>query len=262
MKFFLMLLLLLGFTSCKKKETPITPEEPSFSGCRVDKIQLDKITDSYTYNADGTISNVSFSENCVNAFCSSGSTNFFYENGLLVSLKTKKATESYEYTNGSLSKIIVADPDNAGYTNYIITLESDDNKRILKMKDNKGIQTDIKRDNNGNITETKTIRLSDSTELFRAELSRYDNKKTVYELYKGWKYDVNQYYVDYIKSPFFITGASGNPLNFKWYKNKILTTDTDYVFEYSTDGYPVREEQLNKVTNVKTVINYTYKNCK
>jgi hypothetical protein len=265
----LTLIIIAGFMSCKKTDnTPPTPPleqpplEPSFSGCRVDKIGTTKGTDIYNYKSDGTISSISYNENCVNAFCNSNLTDYFYNNGLLVSSKYKKATEYYEYTNGALSKIKIADPDDSNYTDYIITVETDNNKRIVKMKDNKGIQTDIKRDNNGNITETKTVRLSDSTELYRAELSRYDNKKTVFELYKGWSFDYNQYYADYMKNPFFTIGASGNPLNFKWYRNKILTSDTDFTFDYSTEGYPVREEQLNKITNVKIVINYTYKNCK
>lgn len=254
-------MLTIGGLSCKKTDnTP--PVEVGFSGCRIDNASRSQLSDTYSYNADGTISNITHKEKCANAFCDIGTPAFFYENNLLVSLKEDNLTENYEYTNGALSKIKIASLSKPDYANYIITIEVDNNKRIVKMKDNKGIQTDIKRDNNGNITETKTIQLSDSTELYRAELSRYDNKKTIFELYKGWRFDVGEFYANYIRHPFFSIGASGNPQTFKEYRNKVLTADVEYTYEYSLDDYPIKEDYFDKINNIRSTTNYAYKNCK
>jgi hypothetical protein len=259
--FILKIMLIISCMSCKKTDTT-SPPEVSFSGCRIDKSETTQFSNVYSYNADGTIATIAINEKCANGFCNNGTTNFFYENGLLISLKAETLTENYEYSNGALSKIKVTDLAKPDYANYVITIEVDNNKRIVKMKDNKGIQTDIKRDNSGNITETKTIQISDSTELYRAELSRYDNKKTVFELHKGWRYDVKEFYSNYIKMPFFSIGASGNPLSFKEYRNKVLTADVEYTYEYSVDDYPIKETFFDKINNFRIITNHVYKNCK
>ncbi len=263
------LLILTVFFSCSKKEESPAPSvvvpTPILS-CRVNMEDAEKDIKNnarYDYGKDGVIDGITDTYT-KEGFNRGYTTGFLYENSLLIQLSQPNSglLEKYEYKNGVLSKIIIVSTEQKNYIGYTIDIETDANKKIIKMTDSKGYQSDIKRDGKGNLLELKTIRITDKKEIFRLVNSDFDNKKSISELFKGWQFDVRQYYGDYMAMPFFSVGGSGNPIKTQTYNEGLLGTDLEYTFNYTADGYPTRMEILNKVTNKKTVYNYTLLNCK
>ena len=257
---FVFLLFVIG-NSCKKEEavTPtVTSTTKVFSGCRIDVEETDisrKFKTTYGYNSDGFITDI----NVVNLDNPKQYNNIkaFYKDGLLSTLSDDGGDlEQYEYTNGVLSKITITSTSEASYKGYQINIEADTNKQIIAMVDSKGYRCTITRDTKGNIVELKTTKISDNSIASVTQLSDYDGKKNLSELYKGWPLNFLSNYSDYMtyRTLLFANGTSGNP-------RKI--SDLEYRYEYSIEGYPTRIETVNKTSNTITdVLKNTFEGCK
>ena len=162
-----------------------------------------------------------------------------------------------------MSQISIVDKDaSANFKNYKISIEADANNRIIKMTDTNGLQSDLKRDDKGNLIEVVTTRLKDKKVIQRLVRAGFDGKKTYFDLLKGRQFDCRLFYENYMFTPNFIIGGSGNPLNIKIYdENNILTFDADYAYTYNADGYWLTQDFTNKVNGVKSSNVTTFLDC-
>lgn len=270
--------LLVGCCSCSKQEgtTPVSPistttiptTNPTTLGCRIDtQVQTpDGQSIKFVYDKDGYISKAEIG--LVGSSAAPYNNYYSYKDQQLIAITAYSNVnlvpvayeEAYEYTNGALSKItIINSPTEKNH--YTITLESDANKRIIKMEDSNGLINVLKRDDKGNLIEVRQTQKKDNVELFRIVRSDFDNKKSFYELLKGWQFDVFTFYGDYMKVPFFTLGASGNPKKMQVFKNGNLFDDVEYSYEYAPNGYPTKISTYNKFSKITQTDVFTYLSC-
>ncbi|WP_461048796.1 hypothetical protein [Spirosoma arcticum] len=263
-----LLLLIVALNGCKKPETaaPVTPTVPGttfvpFAGCRLtmaERSGSEPIRRGYTYTADGFIVNT-----LLTYLDSRGGTYtgvFSYSSGLAASHSGSDGTvEEYAYTNGALSKITIAKTPETAYVGYQIDVTTDASKRITRLVDSQGYQTDLTRDANGNITGLTKTKIADKSVVFQMQLSDYDGKKSIHQLYKGWPFDFLVYYGDYMTEGALLNdGAGGNPR-----KVRTLTDDLEYNYTYSTDGYPTSVKVFSKTSNsIISATDFTLNGCK
>ncbi len=261
--------------SCKKTEdmptpTPTPVPTPSFSGCRISQYSQDLIGDpvanfetvKFNYDKDGFISYTesTYKRNTVEV--GSQQIRMTYKDGLLVKYTDSGQShiEMYDYLNGLLNTIKIPTSNTPDLVNFEIKLTTDANKRIIKMEDNRGEITTIKRDTKGNITEIKKTDGTD--ENFRMEISAYDNKKSIYELMKGFQFDFFTSASTYMEKPLFSVGASGNPLKAKVFRKGILKEDLEFAYEYTAEGYPTKIVSTNILFNKVITQTIDYEGCK
>ncbi len=236
----LSLILVLVFLACSKQETSTTitptPTPITVTECRIIGSRQAGASFTYTFNKDGYLESSNGS-----SLGGNNSTTFKYENGLLVGIVSEPIVEKYEYNNGVLKKITVVETNEKKYFNYQIDIETDANKRIIKMTDSFGMSNEIKRDSKGNITEIKVLNMKDNTEKYKLVITEYDSQKSRLLLYKGWQFDVEQYYADYMnaeKSLHNIFGGSNNPIKIQKFIDNKLSAEWTYSYEYNNVGYP------------------------
>lgn len=223
----------------------------------------------YIYGASGLPEGVNVSiKNTADGLLKPVSTaRYTYENNRLVKVVDGAVEETLEYApNGALTRLTVDKTIEPAYVNYTLSFETDANLRITKVTDSMGKQTTIKRDAKGNITETVTTNIQTGQELHRIELSGYDNRKSVYDSFKGWSFSVLNYYADYIKFPLFTTGASGNAGKRIDYVAGKSFSETTYTYTYNENGFPLTEQSFTRfsdgsgvATNSRT---FVYADCK
>lgn len=223
----------------------------------------------YIYSASGSPEGVNVSiKNAADGLLKPVSTaRYTYENNRLVKVVDGAVEEVLEYTPaGALNRLTVTKTVEPAYVNYTLSFETDANQRITKVTDSMGKQTTIKRDTKGNITETLTTETQTGKELYRLELSNYDNRKSVYDSFKGWQLSVLGYYAEYIKFPLFTTGAGGNAGKRIDYVAGKAFSETTYTYTYNENGFPLTEQVFTRfsdgsgvATNSRT---FTYVDCK
>lgn len=192
---------------------------------------------------------------------------YTYESSRLVKVVDGAVEEVLEYTPaGALARLTVTKTVEPAYVNYTLSFETDANQRITKVTDSMGKQTTVKRDTKGNITETLTTETQTGKELYRLEFSGYDNRKSIYDSFKGWSFSVLTYYADYIKFPLFTTGAGGNAGKRIEYVAGKVFSETTYTYTYNESGFPLTEQVFTRfsdgsgvATNGRT---FTYTDCK
>lgn len=253
--------------SCKEKEPApvVTPACNISSETGVNNAyKLD-----YLYNTNGLPQalNVSVKDNATGQLKPVGTAQYTYENSRLVKVTDGDVEEKLEYnTQGALTRLTVVKTNESAYVNYTLTFETDANQRITKVMDSKGVQTTIKRDSQGNITETLTVNASTNQELYRTVLSGYDNKKSIYDGFKGWPFNVLEYYADYVKLPLFTAGAGGNAGKRTDYEAGKAVTEITYTYTYNSTGFPLTEQSLTKFLDGSGIATYsrifTYTDCK
>jgi hypothetical protein len=263
--------------SCKKTEDTPTPvptptpiPTPSFSGCRITQISQDVIDDpvvnfeivKFNYDKDGFITNTETTLKRNTAQVGFVTWRMTYKDGLLEKYNDseQKHIEVYEYVNSILSAIKIPTSNTPDLVNLAIKTSADVSKRIIKMEDNRGGITTIKRDTKENITEIKKIDGTD--ESFRMEITGYDNKKSIYELMKGFQFDTFALADSYMEKPLFSVGASGNPLKAKVFRKGILKEDLEFSYEYTSDGYPTKITSTNILFNKVITQTIEYEGCK
>ncbi len=281
MKAKLILPLAILFTlifSCKKTEDTPTPTPivtptptPSFTGCRITQYSQDVVNDpvanfetvKFNYDKDGFINYTESTFKRNNTNVGSQTNRMTYKDGLLVQFNDaeQRHIEVYEYLNGIISTIKIPTSNAAVFVNLAIKISTDANKKIIKMEDNRGNISTIKRDTKGNIIEVKVM--NDGTdESFRMEIIGYDNKKTIYELLKGFQFDIFPLVDTYTEKPLFSVGASGNPLKAKVYRKGILKEDWEFAYEYTSEGYPTKIVSTNILFNKVITQTIEYAGCK
>lgn len=268
MKKIALFLSLITVLSCKKTNDPVPVPTPACNiGSETGINNVYKL--EYLYNAAGLPEglNIAVKDNATGQLKPVGVAKYTYENNRLVKVVDGDVEEKLEYnSSGALIRLTVVKTDEPAYVNYSLNFEIDANQRIMKVTDSKGVQTTLKRDSQGNITETRTINVSTNQELYRIELSGYDNKKSVYDAFKGWPFSVLGYYAEYIKFPLFTTGAGGNATKRVEYEAGKAFSETTYTYTYAANGFPLMEQSLTKFldgsgigTNSRT---FTYTDCK
>ncbi len=268
MKKAILILSLFAFISCKKNIEPTPVPTPTCNiGSETGVNNAYKL--EYTYSADGLPQslNVSVKDNGSGQLKPVATARYTYENNRLVKVVDGEVEEKLEYdAKGALVRLTVVKTNEVAYQNYTLNFETDANQRITKLTDSKGIQTVIKRDSQGNITETLTTDTRTNQEVYRVVLSGYDNKKSVYDSFKGWSFSVLGYYADYIKFPLFTTAASGNPTKRTEYDSGKAITEITYTYTYTTTGFPLTEQSLTKFLDGSGIATYsktfTYTDCK
>ena len=257
--FFIYIFIAVVSLSCKKEDIASASTTPS-TNCRIQEQYGEK----YVYNADGFITKRTGTYLDANNKTVTYEVEHIYTDGLLTSVKEDGiATEAYSYTNGVLSQIKLLVNNDPDYKDYKINIETDVNKRIIKMTDTNGLQSDLKRDEKGNLIEVITINVNTKKVISRYVRSNFDGKKTHHELLKGWQFDVRKYYGDYMDQPNFIIGGSGNALNIKIYgENNLLTFDADYLYTYTFEGYWKTQDFTNKINGVKSSSSLLFDGCK
>lgn len=264
--------------SCKKTEDSPTPvptptpiPTPSFSGCRISQYSQDVIDDpvitflikKFKYDKDGFIINTETAYKRNNTEIGTQTSKMSFKDGLLAQFSDAGLIhiENYQYLNGALSSIKIPSSDTPSLVNFEIKITTDADKRIIKMEDNYKNVTVIKRDAKGNIIE---IKVTDevANEVFKMEFSSYDNKKTIYELMKGFQFDSFADANTYMEKPFFSVGASGNPLKAKVYRKGILKEDLEFTYDYTAEGYPTKITSTNILFNKVITQTIEYEGCK
>ena len=270
-KYLIFSLLLLSGWACTKSEdqptpTPVTPK--IFSGCRIIESSKTYKTDpdlllihTYTYDSAGLINFSGVWEQSIskNIRTSKGGTErYTYQDGLLVALEESDGwKESFEYKNGALSRITIPVDANKRWLDYEIKIENNVDNKIIKLTDYATI-IDIQRDANNNIIVLKQTNIATNKEERRMEYSDYDGKKSKDNLFKGWPYDVSNFIDEYMLNPHFSSGTGGNPRQIIEYKEGKLEAKYLLSYEYSTNGYPIKTQITNMVTQ-SSVISDTYK---
>ncbi|WP_428666630.1 hypothetical protein [Runella sp.] len=264
------LLSLLAVFSCNKNQDP-TPIPVATPVCNISSETgvNNSYKLEYLYNTSGSPEGVNIStKNTADGQLKPVSTaRYTYENGRLVKVVDGAVEEVLEYSpGGALTRLTVAKTVEPAYVNYTLNFETDANQRITKVMDSMGKQTTIKRDAQGNITETLTVDTKTGQELYRIELSGYDNRKSVYDSFKGWSFSVLSYYADYVKFPLFTTGAGGNAVKRIDYVAGKAFSETTYTYTYTSNGFPLTEQSFTRFsdgsgvgTNGRT---FAYTNCK
>jgi YD repeat-containing protein len=267
MKKTILFLSLLFVFSCKEKEPApvITPSCNIGSETGVNNAYKSE----YQYSASGLPEalNVSVKDNATGQLKPAATIQYTYENNRLVKVVDGDVEEKLEYNSkGALTRLTVVKTNESAYVNYTLNFETDANQRITKVTDSKGVQTTVKRDPQGNITETLTTNTSTNQELYRVVLSGYDNKKSIYDGFKGWSFSILGYYANYIKFPFFTTGAGGNAGKRTDYEEGKAITEITYTYTYNTTGFPLTEQSLTKYLDGSGIATYsrtfTYTDCK
>lgn len=263
--------------SCKKTEDTPTPTitptpipTPSFSGCRIIQYSQDVVNDpvanfetvKFNYDKDGFIISADAIYKRNNTQVGSQAFRMTYKDGFLTQYNDSGQLhiENYEYLNGILSTIKIPTSNMPDFVNLAIKISTDANKRIIKMEDNRGNISIIKRDAKGNIIEIRETEGTD--EVFRMEITAYDNKKTIYDLMKGFQFDVFVYAGIYMERPLYSVGASGNPLKAKVYRKGILKEDLEFSYEYTSEGYPTKIVSTNLIFNKVITQTIEYAGCK
>jgi YD repeat-containing protein len=268
MKKTILILSLFAFISCKKNIEPTPVPTPTCNiGSETGVNNAYKL--EYTYSADGLPGglNVSVKDNVSGQLKPVATVRYTYENSRLVKVVDGEVEEKLEYNpNGILTRLTVVKTPEADYVNYTLNFETDANQRITKVTDSKGRQTTIKRDAQGNITETLTTDTRTNQELYRIVLGGYDNKKSLYDSFKGWSFSVLGYYADYIKFPLFTTAASGNATKRTDYEAGKALTEITYTYTYTTTDFPLTEQSFTKFLDGSGIATYsktfTYTDCK
>lgn len=267
MKKAILILSLFAFISCQEKEPAPVPTPTCNIGSETGVNNAYKL--DYLYNANGLPQglNVSVKDNTSGQLKSVATAQYTYENNRLVKVVDGEVEEKLEYnTQGALTRLTVVKTPESAYVNYTLNFETDANQRIVKVTDSKGIQTTIKRDTQGNVTETLTTDTRTNQELYRIVLSGYDNKKSLYDSFKGWSFSVLGYYADYIKFPLFTTGAGGNATKRTDYEAGKAITEITYTYTYNTTNFPLSEQSLTKFLDGSGISTYsktfTYADCK
>ena len=262
----LFLSLLLVFSCKEKAPAPVTTPACNI-GSETGVNNAYKL--EYQYSASGLPEalNVSVKDNATGQLKPAATIQYTYENSRLVKVVDADVEEKVEYNSkGALTRLTVVKTNESAYVNYTLNFETDDNLRITKITDSKGVQTTIKRDSQGNITETLTVNASTNRELYRIVLSGYDNKKSLYDSFKGWSVNVLEYYADYIKFPLFTTSAGGNAGKRTEYEAGKAITEITYTYTYNTTGFPLTEQSLTKFLDGSGISTYsrifTYPDCK
>jgi hypothetical protein len=264
----IILLMTIGYClACSKTDTPApttpttTPTPATSMACRIESdlgLETDAENLKFTYDTDGFISGIQLSVTDsrmtpITYICA-------YRSGLLSTIRSPGFEEIHIYTNGVLSKIQL--PGVGGAATYNIDIETDAQKRIVKMTDTNNLQSVLKRDATGNLIEVIVTNLTDKKVVNRIVQSDFDGKKSIYELYKGWQFDAIQDYTTYMKAPLFTVGAGGNPRKVQVYLGTSLVEDWEHTYQYNLDGYPTKRTSLNKSLNRTFTHEMTYKNCK
>lgn len=267
-KKFVLTLSLLTIFSCKENNQPTPVITPACNiGSETGVNNAYKLEYTYTNNGLPQGLNVSVKDNASGQLKPVATAQYTYENNRLVKVIDGEVEEKLEYnTNGALIRLIVVKTPESNYINYTLNFETDANQRITKVTDSKGVQTTIKRDSQGNIIETLTTNASTNQELYRVVLSGYDNKKSLYDSFKGWPFSVLGYYADYIKFPLFTTGAGGNATKRTDYEAGKAITDITYTYTYTTTNFPLTEQSFTKFLDGSGIATYsktfTYMDCK
>lgn len=241
--------------------------------CRVDAQVVttpntgDRIT--YYYDKDSQIEASVYAQKDNGGSYSIGrtTTNYTYSSGLLTGATISGQTheEKYDYTNGMLSKITMVKTTNSSDAGYMIMVETDANKRIVKLTDSRGVQSVFKRDAKGNLVQQD--RIKDGALLSRIVWSDSDEKKTIEELYKGWQFDIINDYRIYMTEKVFTTGASGNPRKEIFYNaQNVAITEITHGYTYSAEGYPISQTSVVKAISTGkesvTKNDYSLADCK
>ncbi len=270
MKPFTLLLSLFAVFSCGKNQAP-TPIPVTTPVCNISSETGVNNTYKleYLYNASGSPQGV----NVLVKNATSGQlqpvsmAQYTYENSRLVKVVDGAVEETMEYaSNGALIRLTVVKTIEPAYVNYTLNFETDANQRITKVTDSMGKQTTVKRDTQGNITETLTTDTKTGQEIYRIELSGYDNRKSIYDSFKGWSFSVLSYYADYIKFPFFTTGAGGNAGKRMDYAAGKALQETTYTYTYNENGFPLTEQSLTRFSDGSGIATssrtFVYADCK
>lgn len=268
MKKAILILSLFAFISCKENNQPAPVTTPTCNiGSETGVNNAYKL--EYTYTASGLPEglNVSVKDNATGQLKPVATAQYTYENSRLVKVVDGEVEEKLEYnTKGALTRLTVVKTPETVYVNYTLNFETDTNQRITQITDSKGLQTTIKRDAQGNITETLTISMNTNQELYRIVLSGYDNKKSLYDSFKGWSFSVLGYYADYIKFPLFTTGAGGSATKRTDYEAGKALSEITYTYTYTSAGFPLTEQSLTKFLDGSGIATYsktfTYRDCK
>jgi len=257
MKKTILFLSLLSVFSCKEKEPAPVATPACTIGSETGVNNAYKLEYLYTANGLQGLS-VSVKDNATGQLKPVAMAQYTYENSRLVKVVDGDVEEKLEYNaQGVLTRLTVVKTSEPAYVNYTLNFETDANQRITKVTDSKGVQTTIKRDTQGNITETLTINSSTNQELYRIVLSDYDNKKSVYDAFKGWPFSVLGYYADYVKFPLFTTGAGGNAGKRTDYEAGKAITEITYTYTYNTTGFPLTEQSLTKFLDGSGIATYS-----
>ena len=265
-KAILFLSLLFAF-SCKENQPAPVPTPACNIGSETGVNNAYKL--EYTYGAAGLPEGVTISvkDNASGQLKPVATPKYTYENNRLVKVTDGDVEEKWEYNaNGFLSRLTVVKTPETAYLNYTLNFETDTNGRITKVTDSKGVQTTVKRDAQGNITETLTVNTSTNEEIYRIVLSGYDNKKSLYDSFKGWSFSVLGYYAEYIKFPLFTTNAGGNATKRTEHEAGKAVTETSYTYTYTSTGFPLTEQSLTKFLDGSGIATYSrtfaYTDCK
>ncbi|AYQ36083.1 hypothetical protein [Runella sp. SP2] len=259
---------LLFALSCKKNDVPTPVTTPvcniSSETGRDNAYRLD-----YVYAPNGVPEgvNISVKDNATGQLKATGKAVYTYADNRLVKVVDGDVEETIEYNaNGSIARLTVVKTPEANYVNYVLNFTTDANQRITKVTDSKGMEATITRDAQGNILETITKDTRTNQEVFRVVLMGYDNKKSMFDAFKGWQFSVLGYYADYIKFPLFTTKAGGNATKRTEYESGKAVRETTYTFTYTTDGFPLTEQTLTRFLDGSGISTYsktfTYTDCK
>jgi hypothetical protein len=258
------ILLFAILIACKKAvDTVPIVKSDAFTGCRISQIESGSIPFINTYNPNGflisSIVKYSFSEVTYK---------YSYENGLIIGLiGSDKNEEKYEYKNGALSKIFIVNtiPGLSQFKGYFIDIDTDNNKRIVKMTDSNGLQNEITRDASGNIMTIIQTNNTDKRVNYKIELSGYDGKKTIYDLLKGFPFDFTSSYEFYMTQGVLLSvgGTGGNATKIKIWDGQNQISDVDIKYEYSPTGYPTLINQIENMHFLPNrILKIGYQDCK
>lgn len=192
MKKIILFLTCVVLISCDKEITPTPVTTPtcniSSETGRDNAYRLD-----YVYAPNGVPEgvNISVKDNATGQLKATGKAVYTYVDNRLVKVVDGDVEETIQYNaNGSIARLTVAKTPDANYVNYVLNFTTDANQRITKVVDSKGMEATITRDVQGNILETITKDTRTNQEVFRVVLTGYDNKKTMFDAFKGWQFSV------------------------------------------------------------------------
>ena len=268
--FYFLALFILSCTKDSPDPNPVDLNPSLYPGCRLDMMAqpvtnssvVDQVNYKFEYNAEGQIVSAKVLNRTIdrNQLPFESITTFSYINGRIyrLAIGNNDHVEAYDYTGAALLRISVPRTTTPDYTGYFIQMTTDTSRRIIKMVDKPGFVTDIIRDNKGNILEIKKTDPISKRVIYSMIITGYDNKKSKYELLRGIPFDIFQDVEEYMERPLFSVGAGGNPLKAKIYRDNVLKADLEYLYEYSTGGYPTKivTKDLLKNTVQEEIFDY------